>query len=471
MKNKLLKNLFSSGLQAVAIQLLGVFFFIYLSFHLSKEEFGIISFMNARAMFIITFLSLGMEQIVIRRIASSKSSDWAAAAYLIHAIVSSVVTIAVLYVLGLTITEWKGAHILTWFFTAQALIFMGTPLKQFLNAKEKFAPYGIIAIISNIGKLVLAWFLLTKHLLDIYGVIWILIGCSLFEFIALLIYTLATTSFSFKFRFSAYLKLVKESRAQFLSVIFDSGLSRIDWILLSIISTNAITGDYTFAYRAFELARLPIVIIAPIILSRFSRILATSGKLDDERRGQFNNLLSIEMFLAVCIPLLLNIVWSPFIGYVFDNKYGPSNAVEFAMLSASIPLHFLINLFWTVSFSAKKYRQVSTITIIAAIANLVLNLVLIPVYGGAGAAMAFVVTSLVQAILCYKLVHQQIANVDISPLPIFLICGSLAYITAIYLTENIFLQLLIAIVVYIILSLLTGQLKKNKLRTLKALFS
>src|SRR5690606_36070202 len=115
---------------------------------------------------------------------ASGSSQWAAAAYLLHTIVCSVVTIAVLYVLSLTISAWTNSHILIWFFIAQALTFMGSPLKQFLNAKEKFAPYGIIALISNTLKLALAWFLLTRQLLHLEGVIWILIVCSFFEFVA-----------------------------------------------------------------------------------------------------------------------------------------------------------------------------------------------------------------------------------------------------------------------------------------------
>lgn len=427
--------------------------------------------MNAKAMFIITFLSLGMEQIVIRRIASSKTSDWAAAAFLLHTVFSSFITIAVLYIISLTVTQWHGARILLWFFTAQALVFMGTPLKQFLNAKERFAPYGIIAIISNLGKVLFAWILLTRQLLDIQGVIWILIGCSIFEFVTLLIYTLTKTTFSFKFRLSAYFKLVKESRAQFISVIFDSGLSRIDWILLSIISSNATTGDYSFAYRAFELARLPIIIIAPLILPRFSRILSSAGRLNEERRAQLNSLLAFEMFVAVLIPLLLNIIWSPFIGYVFDGKYGPSNALEFGILSACIPLHFLINLFWTLCFSAKKYRQVSTVTIAVAVINLALNVILIPIYGGIGAAISFLITSLVQVFLYYRLLHSEITDINIIPLPAFLICGLLSFFTAHFLSDNIFLQMLTAVILYVTLSLLTGILNKNKLRTLKALFS
>ncbi len=422
-------------------------------------------------MFIVTFLSLGLEQVVLRRVSASKSSEWAAAAYLLHTIVCSVVTIVVLYILSLTISNWDDANILIWFFVAQALTFMGSPLKQFLNAKERFAPYGVIALVSNVLKLVLAWYFLTRHHLDTQSVIWILIGCSAFEFIALLVYVLSRTSFSLQVRFSAYVKLVKEARGQFIAVIFDSGLSRMDWILLGILSTNAVTGDYSFAYRAFELAKLPIIIIAPVIMPRFSRLLATEGKLDDEKGGQLNNILSLEILFAVSIPLLLNIVWSPWIGAIFDGKYGASNAREFGILSICIPLHFFINLLWTISFSAKKYRQVSIITIASSACNLVLNLVLIHFFGGLGAAIAFMATTMIQATLYFLLVDRKLVRISIQPLPVLLLCGLIAYVGAIYLFDNILLQLLTALVAYISLSIISGQLKKKHWSTLKALLA
>jgi O-antigen/teichoic acid export membrane protein len=98
----------------------------------------------------------------------------------------------------------------------------------------------------------------------------------------LIIYLVAKTSFSFKFYFKAYTKLLKESSSQYISVIFDISLSRMDWILLGVMTTSSVLADYSFAYRAYELARLPMLIIAPLILPRFARLLASGYKIDIE---------------------------------------------------------------------------------------------------------------------------------------------------------------------------------------------
>src|SRR5690606_36590986 len=104
----------------------------------------------------------------------------------------------------------------------------------------------------------------------------VLIVCALIELVGLLIYVFTKTGLTTRFKKRAYFKLLKEAMPQYLVVIFDSSLSRIDIILMGFITTHALTGEYGFAYRAFEISRLPIVIIAPIIMAKFARVFTGS---------------------------------------------------------------------------------------------------------------------------------------------------------------------------------------------------
>ena len=123
------------------------------SFVLSKEDFGIISWANATSVFITTLLTFGMEQVVARRIATSSSSDWSAIAFLLHNLVGSIVSLLLIIMITLLAGDGNAAlAYLPVFFGAQALMLLVMPLKQCLNAKHMFAPYGIIAAISNFVK-------------------------------------------------------------------------------------------------------------------------------------------------------------------------------------------------------------------------------------------------------------------------------------------------------------------------------
>lgn len=467
MKSNLLKKIFSSGLQAVSVQILGVLFFIIISYYLPKNEFGIIGWSNATAVLLTTALSFGLEQVVIRRIAASDRSDWAAAAYLFHAFAGSIIAFLVLITLSWLFGDTNEKFVfLPWFFAAQALIYIGTPLKQFLNAKHKFAPYGVIAIISNICKISLAYYGLQKQMMSVDAVYKILIVCAMIELVGLLVYVFSRTGFVMKFKWIAYTKLLKESVPQYIAMVFDTGLSRIDWILLGWIKNNDAVGDYSFAYRAYELTRLPITVIAPILINVFSRMLVNGNKLDEEKQATVRKLYTVVMFLAMTMPVVLNMLWAPGLDWAYNGKYGSANATEFLLLSLCIPFQFTINLLWTLTFASKKYKKVTTITIITAVVNLILNLILIPLYGGLGAAIAYLITNVVQMVGYYTVVEKQIMHFPLVSLYLFLFTGVAVYFASTAITSNIALQLLMAVGVYVGVALFSKHVNKGHVQTL-----
>ncbi|MCO5949591.1 oligosaccharide flippase family protein [Mucilaginibacter flavidus] len=471
-KHRLLTKIFSSGLQAISVQVLGAFFFYFISVYLSKYDFGVISWTNAVSILITTVLGFGLEQVVVRRVAASRQSDWAATAFFIHSITGFLITFLFLLLLNNIMGTKAGLYKqLPWFFLAQGLIFIGVPLKQFLNAKEKFTPYGVISIISNIGKIAAAWLLLKQGILYINTVLAILICAGVFELVGLLVYLLAKTSFDLKFRFKAYIKLIRESSAQYISVIFDISLSRMDWILLGIMTSTSILADYSFAYRAYELSRLPMLIIAPIILPRFARLLSGNGNINIEYQKYITAFNVVELFFAALIPLILNILWVPVISLITHGKYGSSNSLQFLILSGCIPLQFFINLLWSISFAAKKYKSVSIVTIVCAVTNVCLNLILIPRFGGLGAATAFLGTTLLQALLYYRLVNRQITLISIWPILIFTAEAVGVYFASIQLKINFLLQGLFAVFLYMLITILTRQITRVHINNFKNLLN
>ena len=472
LKNTLLTRVFSSGLQIIAVQILGSVFFYIISVYLSKENFGLINWMNAVCFFLIAFLGCGLEQVVVRRIAASKRSDWAASAFFVHAVAGFLITFSFLFTLRFFSKDnVEAVRFLPWFFAAQGLIYTGIPLKQFLNAKERFTPYGVIAVISNLSKIVAVCLLVQKHQLYIDTVIIVLLCTSFFEFCCLLTYVITQTSFNFRARFKAYLLLIKEATAQYLSVIFDMSLSRMDWLLLGLLTTNVILADYSFAYRAYELARLPMLIIAPVILPRLSRLMVSNNNPSPVQKDLISSFNTVEMFFGVLIPLTLNILWAPVISLITKGKYGSANSLEFLILSLCIPLQFFINLLWSLCFAAKKYRKVSTITFIAAITNIVLNLSLISIFKGLGAAIAFLITNILQAFLYYALVQKEIMPIFLRPAIIFVTTATIIYFIAIHLKFNFFAQAAAAIVLYILAAILSKQISKRHISDFKHFLS
>lgn len=467
MSGKLLKSFFSSGLQAVSVQVLGVLFLGVVAYYLTEDEFGIISFSNAVAMFITTMLGFGLEQVVTRRIAASSSSDWAAAAFFFHALIASVVGLLLVFTCSYFLKDGDVAFVyLPYFFLAQCLLFVVVPLKQFLNAKHLFTPYGVIAIVSNVLKIAIALTLHWYGTLTLKSVAIILIFSASIELSGLIFYVSRKTELKFTFKGKAYKKLIKEAMPQYFSAIFDTSLSRLDWILLGVIASYASTGGYSFAYRAYELTRLPIVIIAPVLLNIFARQMVAGGKITEDKRQLVDRIFRVQVFLAMLIPLVFNIIWSPVLDDVFDGKYGSNNAWEFMILSFCIPLHFCINLLWTLTFSARRYKNITYVTVLTAVSNLALNLILIPAYGGKGAAISYLATTIIQGVLYYILVYKHVMKMPVAPLLVSIILGGVVYWGVQHLHWHYSLQLLVAIVAYLVIGFISGVVRKKHFQTL-----
>ncbi|HYD21633.1 MAG TPA: oligosaccharide flippase family protein [Flavipsychrobacter sp.] len=469
MNNRPLKNFFTSGFQAISMQLLGGAFFYLLSVFLSKQEFGVLNWSTAISVFITTLLGFGLEQVVVRRVALNSTSDWAASAYFLHTAVGSVVSFIVLATfLWVYDSDRMTLRMLPWVFVTQCFIFMATPFRQYLNAKEQFGTYGLVSFVSNIIKIGVVLYLAPQYRLNLEVVLRMLIITSFAELAVLFFYVRAKFDLNFTFKFSAYKKLIKESSAQYMAVLFDSSLSRMDWILLGLISAQMALADYSFAYRAYEMMRLPIMIVGPVILPRFARMLSSGAHVSFDKRHEIQQLLKMETVFAGLLILVLNLLWVPVVDSFTDGKYGASNQVIFMLLSVCLPLHFATNLFWTLIFSAKKYRYITIATVITASSNIILNLALIPFLGGIGAAIAYAASTLIQTLIYCYVARRKVMRCNLYPLLIVTGITCLSYFAAVMLTGNLLLRIAIAVVVFVPLIAILKQLGKEHVSILKS---
>lgn len=466
MKNSLLKTFFSSGLQAISVQVFGVAFFVIISYYLPKNDFGIISWANAVAFVLGMLLSFGLDQVVLRRVAAS-DSVWPSAAYFFHSLLGSAAVFFGLLIFTFIFgAEREELKYLPWFFISQGLIFMASPFKQLLNGKQRFTPYAVISLISNLGKIVLAVILMKQNSLTIVEVYRVLIFFAAFELVCLLVYVKMRAGFLFKFKLVAYRKLLKEAFPQYIAVIFDSSLARMDWVLLGLLSTNAATADYSLAFRAYEVAKLPLAVVSPIILVRFAKMLSGSNKLPADKKEGVLQLFRVEMFVAMLLPLVLNLAWSPVLDQFFKGKYGSVNAMEFMILSVVIPFQFFINLLWTLCFASKQFKKISQIIASTAVFNVALSLLFIPFWGGIGAAISFLFTSVLMLIGFYRLVQKEIMIFPARPFFTFLAIATVSYLVASNIDVNFIVQEIVAVIVYILFSIFTKQIQKVHVQTL-----
>ncbi len=347
---------------------------------------------------------------------------------------------------------------------SQLLSFFSLSYKQLAAGKEKFAWLAVMSSSANIMRAVLLAGVLILSVLDIRRVLVIYTISSFIEFL-LCIYLVQNRMgirINFRYTIRDYSMLLQESLPQIGVVFLNACIARVDWILLGIFSTQVITAEYSFAYKLFELSPLPVLIIAPILLTRFSRYFSnhTQNELA-EKKHELSLLIRSEMILATLLPLILNVVWVPLIDGLTQNKYGAVNKTTFLVLSFCIPLQYLINLFWTIHFSLNHLALILRVTAVTCTVIVVGDLFMIPLMNAQGAALVYLAAMIIEYLFYAR--YSVFAGSQKSFLPL-VACVAVAFLSGFSVDKmeiSLMLKLLLSVTMYFVLLIITRQVKKE----------
>jgi peptidoglycan biosynthesis protein MviN/MurJ (putative lipid II flippase) len=212
----------------------------------------------------------------------------------------------------------------------------------------------------------------------------------------------------------------------------------------------------------FELSPFPLLIIAPVLLSRLSGLFSISNEYDLlQRKQEFSLLIRIEMILATFIPLVLNIIWTPLIDHITGNKYGAVNETVFFILSCCIPFLYITNILWSAHFAQNHLKLIFRITVITFFIVLTGDLVFIPLYTAKGAALVYLFATIVEYFNYMRSSPlSSIRETWLSPLLCLMLATGSGFL-ACYLSGSVFIRLAIAPPLFCLLLLATKQLRKS----------
>jgi len=181
-------------------------------------------------------------------------------------------------------------------------------------------------------------------------------------------------------------------------------------------------------------------------------------------------LIRVELIIAAFTVLILNLSWEPVVNMLTHGKYGSVNVVTVFILSLCIPTLYLNNFLWTIFFAKGQLKLILHSFIITLTVNVGANLILIPLYGNAGAALAYLISSLSQTL--FFLAKNKVDELK----GIFftmLICTLCAVASGFFIRRvpiNYMLQIVFSILIYIVLLFAGLQIKRNDRNELKSFF-
>jgi O-antigen/teichoic acid export membrane protein len=463
MKRKFLHDISINTLQLIIVQSCGLIIFYLLSTRLGKNEFGEINWALAVLLTSFGVLAFGIDQIAIRRIASGINAAQLLTTYIIHVLIAGCLFYFILWISAEIFPSFFYQHrLLLLLGIGKLMIFFSTPFKQLASGLEKFKPLLLMAITSNVLRALVLIIADALNQLNVHIIVTVFILSDLAELLVcvFIMQRVVKVPLKLKWNKSEYKSLVKEALPQFGVAVFTSALSRLDWIFLGILATNVILADYSFAYKVFEVATLPMLVIAPVLIPRFTKLFnGAAGKITQDKTADLFLLLRFEVIIASFVALLLNIMWAPAIDLLTDNKYGAVNSTTILLLSASMPFLYFNNFLWTVNFAQGRFKMIFYVFFISFVFNLAGNSVLIPFFKAEGAAMAYLAAVIAQSVVYFKK-----TNLDelIKRSYSLLLCPVAAVISSI-LTTTVFnilwVNLVLASACFFLLLYLTKQIR------------
>jgi O-antigen/teichoic acid export membrane protein len=482
-------------LQVLANQFLGVFIFLLLSRCLEKDIYGELNWSLAVLTLITTILSLRLEQIVVRNIAAGKDPSALLTLFTAHNLVTGTFFFGVLLAGNFLFPTFFHRHYILWILSiSQLLSFFALPFRQLATGRSAFGWLAVISTVSNGIRCGWLGWLAAFSEVTLPRVLVVFTLSALVEFIlgGYIVTRQLRIPFSRRQDLAGYRQLIRESLPQVGLVFLQAGIARIDWILMGFLSTPSRTAEYSFAYRAYEFSPLPLLVIAPFLLNGFARhfgngglrpiaggpgpaavpdraVIPVSGapvltSIPARDPAWLGPLVRMQTIFATLLPLWLIIGWSPLVDFITHHKYGQVNALTFLILSCCLPFQYLVNIFWSAEFAGNRLALILKITAITGLIVVTGDVLLIPAYGGQGAALAYLAGMIVQYFLYNRASLLTSRKAWGKDMLIAVVIAAVSGGLSVWLTDAVFLRFGIASASYGLLTWGAGRLDRSGLR-------
>jgi len=227
-----------------------------------------------------------------------------------------------------------------------------------------------------------------------------------------LFYWARKAGFSFGIKRPRFTRDVRELGVLILPAIFGAGIYQISRFVDLFFLGRLEEGAFVFLAFADRLNQLPLGIIGialgTAILPAISRFIAN----DDKKGAQQVQSNAIELGMILTVPAAVGLFFAaqPLVSaFYYGGKFTltdvDSTAAVVAMLVLGLPAYVLIKIL-TPGFFARKDTRTPVYTAVIALAlNITLNIILIPVMGVSGLALAGAIAAWANCILLYIMLH------------------------------------------------------------------
>ncbi|PQA47975.1 murein biosynthesis integral membrane protein MurJ [Amnimonas aquatica] len=207
---------------------------------------------------------------------------------------------------------------------------------------------------------------------------------------------------------------VKRILTLMVPAMFGVSVSQINLLLDTILASFLVEGSVSWLYTADRLTELPLGLIGIAVATVILPTLSTkhAQKSDAEFRGTIDWALKVIVMVGLPASLAMGVLAEPLIASLFHHgKFDDNAVIQSAMalqaLAGGILAFMLIKVFAPAFYARQDIRTPVRIGIIAMVANMVFNLMLVWHLAHVGLSLASTLSAFLNAGLLYKGLHQR----------------------------------------------------------------
>ena len=363
---------------------------IYVVRYLGAENFGKLSYCLSLVGMFAAIAKLGLDNIVVRNLVQEEDSaqEILGTAFILK-LIGSLATVALIIYVTFALNDDPQVHWITTII-ALGLVFNSFEVIDFWFQSKVLS--GSIVIIRSI-QLILSS--LTKLLfislgLPLSAFVWLILidGILRTTGIVYMYFKHNQSTFLWKFNFAKAINMLRDSWPLILSGVMVTIYMKIDQVMLGNMASNEAVGNYAAAVKFSEVWYfVPIAICSSV----FPSIIRARQRSKQEYYEKLQVLYDLMAWMSLAIAIPMTFLSSILITHLLGNGYTEAGKIlawhiwagPFVFLGVARGKWLIAENFTHFSFAT---------TALGAITNLWLNFLLIPAYGGLGAALATVIS-------------------------------------------------------------------------------
>ena len=387
---KIIRNIGWLTIEKVLAMLINFSLVIYLVRYLGVEDFGKLSYCISFVALFEAIAKLGLNGIVVRNLVQEPAAkNIILGTAFILKLCGSIVAWGLIFITSLKFNynqELHGINIII----AGGLIFTAfDTIDYWFESQVSSKAISVVRthqlVVSTVLKLILirlsfpliafVWLIVIDYFLKAILRIWVYFGHGF-------------SIFTWQFNFCQAKKLLQDSFPLILSGVMVTIYMKIDQVMLGNMANSVAVGNYATAVKFSEIWYFfPVAICS----SCYPAIVEAKGQDTSKYYAKLQQLYDLMVGISIFIAIPTTLLAKPLLIYLLGAEYSTAGTI--------LAWHIWAGIFVFLGVARSKWLMIENLTIfnfattsLGAITNIILNLWLIPLYQGIGAAIATIIS-------------------------------------------------------------------------------